>query len=543
MARVGPKSFLLFVLLALGGSPSQAQSPAKDPTALAPTESTARVVTYGQTPLELARQYYRSGRLDDAIAEYNKVIQADPDSALAYAGMVDVYLKQKKAKEAYDAAEKAAALAPTNDRVKVALGEVYFRQGKMADAEKLFTELIKAGTTEPRADLGLARVYRAEALYEHAKLAIDRAYELDPGDPDILKERAAYLSVAEQIKALRLFLAGGDDGEEQRRLRTALLTLQDQSERSGRSCRLVKNPGSTQTNLEPLMYDPKHIRGYGLRVGLNGTSSKLLLDTGASGIVVDRKIAEKAGIKPVAESQSSGIGDRGAVEAYIGYAESVKIGELEFHGCYVDVINQNSVAGQDGLIGANVFSSFLVDLDLPNAKMKLSPLPARPGQSDDAKPKPDESPAASPRFHDRYIAPEMRTFSPMFQFGHQLLLDTRVNDLPPKLFLVDTGAFANTISPAAAGEVTKVSANSNMKVKGISGEVKNVFRGDELTLHFASLRQKNQDIVAFDMTGISNSTGTEVSGLLGFSMLRILEIKIDYRDGLIDFEYNAKVSH
>jgi hypothetical protein len=35
----------------------------------------------------------------------------------------------------------------------------------------------------------------------------------------------------------------------------------------------------------------------------------------------------------------------------------------------------------------------------------------------------------------------------------------------------------------------------------------------------------------------SNNTGTEVSGILGFAMLRMLNIKLDYRDGLVDFEF------
>ncbi|HEY6331622.1 MAG TPA: retropepsin-like aspartic protease [Blastocatellia bacterium] len=322
-----------------------------------------------------------------------------------------------------------------------------------------------------------------------------------------------------------------------------MLTLEDESVKSERPCRLVKNPGFTTANLEQILYDPNRMRGFGLRVNLNGTSSRLLLDTGASGIVLDRKVAEKAGIKPVAESQATGIGDRGAAAGYVGYAESVTIGDLEFHGCYVHVINQGSVTGQEGLIGADIFSSFLVDLDFPDGKIKLSPLPARPDPPPtDGKPKPDSS-GSTPHFHDRYVAPEMSSFSSIFQFGHKLLLKTIVNNLPPKLFLVDTGSFGNTISPAAAGEVTKVSSDSTLHVKGVSGEVKNVLRGEELTLQFANMRQKNKDIVAFDLTNISNSTGTEVSGILGFAMLRLLEIKIDYRDGLIEFEYGLNRKH
>jgi hypothetical protein len=83
-------------------------------------------------------------------------------------------------------------------------------------------------------------------------------------------------------------------------------------------------------------------------------------------------------------------------------------------------------------------------------------------------------------------------------------------------------------------------AFANLTVKGLSGSVNKVFRADELTIQFGHLRQKNLDIVAFDTKGISDSIGTEVSGMLGFAMLWMLEIKIDYRDGLVDFIYDPK---
>ena len=64
------------------------------------------------------------------------------------------------------------------------------------------------------------------------------------------------------------------------------------------------------------------------------------------------------------------------------------------------------------------------------------------------------------------------------------------------------------------------------------------YRADKANLQFGRYEQQNQDIVTFDMTTISKNTGTEVSGILGFAMLRILQIRIDYRDGLVDFLYD-----
>jgi hypothetical protein len=70
--------------------------------------------------------------------------------------------------------------------------------------------------------------------------------------------------------------------------------------------------------------------------------------------------------------------------------------------------------------------------------------------------------------------------------------------------------------------------------------VKNVYTADRAVLRFGHLKQENQDLIAVDLTHISDHTGTEISGILGFTLLRLLDVKIDYRDGLVDFSYNPK---
>jgi hypothetical protein len=93
---------------------------------------------------------------------------------------------------------------------------------------------------------------------------------------------------------------------------------------------------------------------------------------------------------------------------------------------------------------------------------------------------------------------------------------------------------------AAASEVTKVHGDSRIVVKGISGSVKDVYRADKAVIQFGHLRQENQDLPAFDLKSTSDRISTEVSGILGFTLLHLLDIKIDYRDGLVDFEYNPR---
>ena len=121
-----------------------------------------------------------------------------------------------------------------------------------------------------------------------------------------------------------------------------------------------------------------------------------------------------------------------------------------------------------------------------------------------------------------------------------LLIPTRVDGYGPMLFMIDTGSFTNILSTRAGREVTKVREDSGTQVRGLSGAVSTVYRADKATLQFGRYSQENQGIVTLDLSAISKSTGTEISGILGFDMLRILQVKIDYRDGLVDFLYDPK---
>lgn len=134
----------------------------------------------------------------------------------------------------------------------------------------------------------------------------------------------------------------------------------------------------------------------------------------------------------------------------------------------------------------------------------------------------------------------MQSYTRVMRFGHDLLVPTAIGNVPSKFFLLDTGSLTNFISPAAAREVTKVHGDSDTTVEGISGRVDKVFSANKAILQFGHLKQENQDMTAFDLTSLSDSVGTEVSGFLGFTTLRLLDVKIDYRDGLIDFKYDAK---
>jgi tetratricopeptide (TPR) repeat protein len=553
-----------------GGRQQSATSSATSGTSAQPSPATAKVVSsvpnssLPPSPLAEARVLYEKGDFEAALDKYQHIVDAKPQSPDAYAGLIRTYLKMKNVSRASETATKALEAADSVP-VHVALGELYFRQGRIGDAEAEWVKVVNSGRQDAHAYMGLARVRWAISMYKSGWSMIEKAHALDPSDPDIRRAWMQRLSAKERIQFLKEYLAGDNNEDEETRtgMRHYLEFLEARAKDPRSACRLVSKSTATETTLERLLLDPSHLRGYGLNVEVNGHKTKLMLDTGASGILINRSLAEKAGVTRMADLDVGGIGDKGMKSGYRALADSLKVGGLEFQNCTVEVLDKRSVVGEDGLIGADVFSSFLVDIDFPNEKLRLKELPKRPeeGAANPLKLQSDEdedsdsetqsgggSASASAKDtgpkssgpQDRYIAPEMKDYTRIFRFGHMLLVPTSIGEGPAKLFLLDTGAFTNHITPAAAREVTKVHGDSDTVIHGLSGSVKKVYSADKAVLQFGHLKQENQDLVAFDLTHISDNVGTEISGTLGFVLLRMLEVKIDYRDGLVDFEFDAK---
>jgi hypothetical protein len=203
----------------------------------------------------------------------------------------------------------------------------------------------------------------------------------------------------------------------------------------------------TETNLEGVYTNGHRMRGIALSAQVNAQNVILQVDTGASGIVVDRNFAEKAGLARISAAYFRGIGDQRPQSGYRAVANRIRIGELEFEDCVVQVTDNPELPS---LIGTDVFGSYLIDLDLPGMRLKLYPLPKRPedavaptslnSEAYEVEPKQEEDSGsdqttneqkpsipktAQPLPRDRYIAPEMMNWTQVFHLGHHMLVPTR----------------------------------------------------------------------------------------------------------------------
>ena len=515
---------------------------------LRPVRGAGSILAEEQAELVKARAEYRSGHSQDAVTAYKAIIAGRPNSANAYAGLSRALLRREQISEALDAAKKAVDVDAKCPDAHVALGEVYFRKGLMRDSELEYVEALKLDISTARAFMGRARLFQAYSFYKKAHDFIVRAHDLDSFDPDIRKLWLLTLSPSERLEELEKYLdkPRDEDPDEHRNLQSYLSLLKEKQAQQGKTCKLARPVEKTKIPLQMLLDGPNRLTGLGVKIEVNGQRAVLQLDTGASGILISPKMAEKANIQSVRQTRLMGVGDKGTMTGFMGYADSIKIGDLEFQNCMVEVSDRQSPIETQGLIGTDVFAKYLVAVDMPALKIELSPLPKRPG-SPGEKPKAVETDIvetdsitndSAPL--DRYVDPSMKDYDTVFRFGHMLLLPTSIGNTTPKLFLIDTGAATTLISPDAAREVTKVNHDSDVIVKGVSGKVKNVYRADKAELRFSHFKQQNEDILAFDLSGMSRHVGTEISGTLGFTVLHMMKMTIDYRDGLVNFEYSGR---
>ena len=491
-ARFG--AVLLALLLTFS---SWAQSPASPDEALA-----------------VARRLFRQGDFQGAKAAVEKGIDRRPSPEL-YAVLVESFLKLDDVKSAEEYSRRALESFPQSPLALATRGDVYFRRGLILEAKSEYESALKIDEACARAWLGRGKVDAVLARRNQAKQAVSRAHELDPNDGDALYEWAIRQPYPENVSGLKRHLEqfrSDPESEGHERDYTELIKAL-----AGRQVWvLTSDVARSEIKLETMSPGPGlGIQGYGLRVRFNDRAeAHLLLDTGASGVTITRKFAEKIGARKLSDTALEGIGKRGAARGYHAWVDKVTIAGLEFRDCFVHVA-PNAVSDLDGMIGTDVFVKFLVTVDFPARKLRLEPLPA-PFPADDS-------------------SADRKGYSQVFAFGHFLLLRTQAGDKVAGLFVVDSGSTLSTVLPESARRLGPMRPLNTM-VTGMSGGANSAFIADDVTLEFGNVRRQNQRVITVDLHSVSKDLGTELAGQIGFNTLENMRVVIDYRDALVGFE-------
>jgi len=487
----------------------------------------------------------------------------DPDRT---ALLIRALLWQRKTAEASDALNKALAAHPDSAALLTEKAELLYREGKPWEVGNALAAALKTDPCFPRAFIPYAWLMGAESNHATQHKAILTAHQLDPNDLEIRDYWMNTLPLKDRITAMEAWVASGTitDADQLKREQKQLEQLKKIDSEPPKPCRLDSTATSGDLPLQALIQE-RHgnlaATAYALSVEINGHSNLLRLDTGASGLSVTKSAAEHAGLKTSGAERIFGIGDEGAQHGSWAYADRIQIGGFEFKDCVVNVL-EKGIGDDDGLIGSDVFSKFLITIDYPMHKIHLDPLPSNPNRpdvetpalstaseeeatpqretGDGGKPATASGPSLPRGPIDRYIAPEMKDWLQIYLEGRKLIIPGTLHPPDLKLFVVDTGAWSTTISPEAAREVTKVDLNTNMQIVGLNGAVAKPYVAETLDIRFGGISKHELGVPAFSMDLLSASTGMQISGLLGADILEELTVHIDYRDGLMKFEYDPK---
>jgi tetratricopeptide (TPR) repeat protein len=505
----------------------------------------------------------RQGDFSKAFELYFSAARNNPKDMQAIAGQIRSLLQEGQISEASQLAESSFAANPTSAELATAMGEIRLRQGRLTDAVDAYQNSLKLDPCLARTRYDWYQLLWIESMRASGYEQLQTAYRLDPNDPDIHLSWIERLPLSERIQQIDEYLATTTDipADQQRSLQEYVGQLRAAVTAKNGGCRLASHSvKETSLPLEGLATDLDHLtNGMGFEINVNQkANAELELDTGLSGILLNRDTAEKAGLVPVTSDTISGIGDQKSMSGYWAYADDLRIGSLEFKDCLVEVSNTPSIVGKDGLIGADVFENYHVKLDFPAHQMTLSQLPPIPGEHADhgaslnasgvGNSTPDPSsqdkahgPAtAAPAIHyvDRYVGPEMQLWSPFARVGHQIFINGELKDKKPRLFLLDSGSSVSILSIPAAESAGSVHSDTQDSLTGLSGRVANLYTEGGVDLDFARLRAPLKDVLVINMDGLSTESGVEVSGIIGLQTLRYLTVDIDYRDGLIHVVYD-----
>jgi hypothetical protein len=444
------------------------------------------------------------GALPDELAKIRKTLKTNPVSAKA---MVETLLAGN------------AASAPAHS----AAGDVAFRSGEFERADQEYRTALKLDPQDARALRGQGRLADICSYRKTAKKLYARAYSVDPDDSEILRDWAGTQHGDTEIAALERYLTIARDAD-QDELDDVRAHLALHRGTQGRDLNRLTSPyKETNVKLAGVLNDRQQLRGYAVDVRVNALKPmRLLLDTGASGVILNRKAGRRAKLDGISASPLRGVGDDPDKPASVAIAKRLTIGDVEFSDYVVRVSDGPEITGVDGVMGTDVLQQFSVRLNLPKRTMTLVPFRTADGEPVDA----DD---------DEYDRVRRDGFVDAFRAGSHLLIPGSANESGPVLFLIDSGAYNNVVSRDFAAQVSQVRNDYSLRLSGIAGQVRDVYKIEKLELHFADIVQHQQGVLSIDFSKLCKEEGVEVAGLLGFPTLADFIVELDYRNGLVRF--------
>jgi len=241
-----------------------------------------------------------------------------------------------------------------------------------------------------------------------------------------------------------------------------------------------------------------------------GPPLRLLLDSGAQSIVLDKRAAARSGHSGSLgfDLDLVGLGTPPRTAAKV-VAGMVEIGDLIFHDCPLIVTREKILDGIDGVLPLSLFAGFLIRLDIPGKTLELAPYPAR-GLTEES------------------------GMLPVRDSNDLLFVKAVLNETREGYVLLDTGASYSAVSEETARGLgsSRLSAVS-VPLRGGAGATEGWALPSGVRFRLGLRVVDANRVVAVGLTETERYHQLKVVGILGYPALRESVLTVDYRDGLV----------
>lgn len=413
---------------------------------------------------------------------------------------------------------RAALAAGADDSLLCLSGEIQFRLARFPEAARAYEAAIALNPDNARAWWGLGRIEQANFREQRARDLFSRAFGLNHRDIDIILAYADFVTDPASKSILLDNVARLARVDQPERAERAVAQRLIQERLRGRTPGRLASPyAAYRLPLSGFRPNTSAQDGILVTARINGGKPlRLLVDTGARGIVIYARAARNLGLETIVASRLTGLGDPGGGESRVVLARRVEFGDLAFDECLVEVSERSLTTGADGVLGADVFGRFKIGVDAREGVLQLTPF--------------DDSAAAPPDVSQASVtAVGMRNL---------LLLKARVEGGKEGLFLVDTGAAFTAVSREYLPPALPL--GRPVELQGAQGPVGGAFRVAPLAFRVGGLALVEHAPLAVDLRSISQLEGIEIAGILGYSMLGKTPFTIDLRTGIVEFARAAR---
>jgi cytochrome c-type biogenesis protein CcmH/NrfG len=139
--------------------------------------------TLSNSALSRGIDLYTNGDYDRAVKDFRRAIALSPSSENAkksYDFMARAYLLDGNTDAAIKAYKEAIRVFPNEDTLRVSLGDIYYKEGLLTEAEAEYTAAIKLNPDSPESRYGLGQVYFDSKRYEEAEAQFKKVVSLSP---------------------------------------------------------------------------------------------------------------------------------------------------------------------------------------------------------------------------------------------------------------------------------------------------------------------------------------------------------------------------